>query len=564
MADNLSFNLVDENWIPVTLLDGTEELLSLSDVFHRLQEVQCLSCELPTMNLVVLRLLLAVTERALALNYDEYDEDDPIALWAELWEADELPLDLIDSYFERWRQRFDLFDPERPFMQDPSIAATNGKFADARKLRSASENKAQLFPMALQRGAAGSRCVSEVPLTMGFDEAARWLLHVQAFDTGSTKTAVVGDPKVKKGRRYGRTGWLGSMGSVYVEGDSLFETLLFNLHLGDSASATDRLFDEEDLPAWERELGGWSSERLPAGFADIYTWQSRRVRLAVDEDDGRVADVVLTHGDALGVVNMHEFEPMSSWRRNKKPKKSLREPVAYAPVMHNPERALWRGIGSLIGWSDGTFRPGILQWLGNLIEDPDVGLPQSTILKVRAVGFTYGKQNACIDDAIDDALGIPAALLSPANESLVTLVLHCADAAQDAVCFFGRYVYDLARISGAGKDEPGKKSAARERESSARSEAYFAVGELFSEWLGSLGGDVDPVQARNAWFDAVRRELMALAAQRLSAVGPQVFAGRVWDGTWMNAAGAERKFKSSLNKVLPSEPRGEEVNGGGK
>ena len=556
-----SFNLVDEGWVPVTLLDGGEAELSLREVFQRAKEVRCLSCELPTMDLAVLRMLLAVTERALALRYDEYDEEDAVGLWARFWNAGELPLDLVEEYLDTWYDRFGLFDGEHPFMQVPDLTATNGKVADARKLRSASENKAQLFPMALENGGDRTRCSPEAPLSMGPGEAARWLLHVQAFDTGGIKTGMVGDPKVKGGKRHGSSpGWLGNVGPVYVEGGSLLETLLLNLHLGRSSGDADTLFDPDDLPAWEREPDGWSSERVPSGFADVYTWQSRRVRL-VPDDEGRVTGVVLTYGNPLDYVNRQELEPMSSWRRSKDLEKRRQEAAVYVPVRHDPSRTLWRGLESLLPSSDGsadTLMPGVLRWLGALSTDPDVRLPKDAVLRVRAVGLVYGTQNACVTDSADDALGIPVALLDPSNEALVALVRHCVGKTQEAVRAFGWLGSDLVKASGGGPD-PCKAAAA-----SARSEAYFDLGQRFTLWLGSLGIGTDPVRARDAWFDTARRALLSLASRYLSSVDDRALVGRTVDDRWCSAVVAERTFINRLGKVLPRDTDEKEVDGGDK
>jgi CRISPR type I-E-associated protein CasA/Cse1 len=37
--------------------------------------------------------------------------------WAELWEADQLPIDDIRQHLERYRSRFDLLHQETPFFQ---------------------------------------------------------------------------------------------------------------------------------------------------------------------------------------------------------------------------------------------------------------------------------------------------------------------------------------------------------------------------------------------------------------------------------------------------------------
>lgn len=549
MAMHPSYNLVDEAWIPVALTNGKETMMSLREVFHRSQEIRSLSCELPTMNIVILRLLLAILERALVLRYEDYAEDDPIALWAELWNAGQLPLDLIDEYFDQWHDAFDLFAPERPFMQDPGLTATNGKVADARKLRSASENKAQLFPMVLNNaGPINAQCAPEAPLVMEFDEAARWLLHVQAFDTGGIKTGVKGDPKVKGGKRHGSSpGWLGNVGPIFVEGTTLFDTLLYNLILSDGISAVDQLFVPDDLPAWERPLEEVYASREPWGFADLYTWQSRRVRLVPNELN-QVDGVVLTYGATLDYINKQDLEPMSAWHRSERFEKERNELEVYLPIRHNPEKALWRGLDALLPSIDleakGIRMPGVLQWLGVLTDDPEVQLPQDVVLRAHAVGFIYGTQNACINDAIDDTLGIPVALLDPQNSSLISLAQYCVEATQNAVKSYVAFARKIAQAQGASGD------ALKGPASQAEAEAYYVLGQKFEEWLVSLTSETDPIEARNRWFDSAWRSLRMLASHDLASLGPAALVGRMKDGVWYGAAQAERVLLASLNKYL--------------
>src|SRR5690606_14574668 len=128
---------------------------------------------------------------------------------------------------------------------------------------------------------------------LSFAEAARWVVHVHAYDTAGIKTGMTGDDRVKGGKVYPLgTGWAGGLGGVFVEGATLRETLLLNLVAAD----TDQLvIDADDRPAWRREpCGPGSAGRSATGPRDLYTWQSRRVRLHHDAAGGH--GVVLGHG----------------------------------------------------------------------------------------------------------------------------------------------------------------------------------------------------------------------------------------------------------------------------
>ena len=61
------YNLLDEAWIPVRLLDGRVERMGLLDVFRNTNEITDLACELPTQKIAIQRILLAVCYRVASL-----------------------------------------------------------------------------------------------------------------------------------------------------------------------------------------------------------------------------------------------------------------------------------------------------------------------------------------------------------------------------------------------------------------------------------------------------------------------------------------------------------------
>lgn len=54
------FNLLDEPWIPVRLLDGSVVEIGLLELLRRTTEIADLACELPTQSIAIQRLLLAI------------------------------------------------------------------------------------------------------------------------------------------------------------------------------------------------------------------------------------------------------------------------------------------------------------------------------------------------------------------------------------------------------------------------------------------------------------------------------------------------------------------------
>lgn len=295
-----TFNLVDEPWIRVRTVSGETTELSLIDVFAHAHELTTLANDIPTQDFAILRMMLAVLQRAVLPMSEDYEN--PTELWKDLWKAETLPIGAIDAYLQAWYKRFDLFDIEAPFMQVAGLEATSGRITEIRKLVADVPDRKLLFSLRSGRGLAA----------LSFDEAARWLIHIQTFDTAGIKTGVKGDLAAKDGKSHSKgTGWSGRLGGVYLEGDTLMRTLLLNLVLCDDVSGDDYecFFGEDDLPVWEQppQQPG-NSGRQPCGTADIYTWQSRRVRLAAG--NSLVTGVILSVGDSVDSFNKFGLEPM--------------------------------------------------------------------------------------------------------------------------------------------------------------------------------------------------------------------------------------------------------------
>ena len=152
--EQMEFNLLDEPWIRVMTEDCIVVERSLMQVLLNSHQYQRLAGELPTQDVALLRLLLAILQTVF-YRVDPEGEDDPIEdraaairRWQALWNAGRFPVQPIRTYLETWKDRFWLFHPEHPFYQVPA-AAVGTKFK-ASKLNgelSESAHKMRLFPL---------------------------------------------------------------------------------------------------------------------------------------------------------------------------------------------------------------------------------------------------------------------------------------------------------------------------------------------------------------------------------------------------------------------------------
>ena len=528
----LSFDLTLQPWIPVLRQDGTQDELSLREVFAQADRLRRIVGDVPTQEFALLRLLLAVAHDA--LNGPRDTED-----WAELW-ADDDCFAPLPVYLDAHRSRFDLLHPRTPFFQVADLRTARDEVFSLNRIVADVPNGEPFFT---SRMPAADR--------LGFAEAARWVVHAHAYDTSGIKTGTVGDDRVKKGKVYPLgVGWAGSLGGVFVEGGTLRETLLLNLVAADTAGLR---IDGDDRPAWRREPCGptAAANRTPSGVRDLYSWQTRRLRLHFDE--AGVHSVVLGYGDPLAAHNLHTREPMTAWRRSKEWEKERGEVPVYVPWKHDPSRAVWRGLSSLIAERGVTgqgaeaapvLRPGILEWVARLVNEG--WLPRGFLIRTRVVGAVYEPQKkSVIDEVVDDHLAMAVLLLHRQDREYAQQAIDAVGDAEHAVTALGDLATDLARA--AGTQTEGPRSRARER-------GFAALDNPYRIWLSTLAGAADPDEQRTLWRRRTHRIISRLAERLLAEAGDAAWEGRIVTtakGTvWFNSAYAEGWFRRRLGDAL--------------
>lgn len=537
-ADPLTFNLVNRPWIPVQRIDGRTESLSLLDVFTQARSVRRLVGDLPTQDLALTRLLLAIT-------YDALDGPRTLDDWLELWESDD-PFDAVADYLRQHHDRFDLLHPETPFFQVAGLRTDRNEIASLNRIVADVPNGDPFFAMRQPR-------VDR----LDFAEAARWLVHTHAFDPSGIKSGMVGDDRVKGGKVYPLgVGSAGNLGGVMAEADTLHETLLLNLIAFDEQIVA--ASSGADLPAWRRPPTGPGVEECdpglsrPTGLRELYTWQSRRVLL--HHDGASVTGVVLGYGDPLNHLSPWNVEPMTIWRRSAtQEKKQGRSPV-HMPRQHDPSRAAWRGLSSLLHASDsldaassdrsGVLRPGVVRWLTYLSSEEY--LSPGRLIRLRLVGAIYGTQQSVIDEVFDDTLIMPAVLLHRERPQLSATALDAVAATDKAVGALGRLAGNLALAAGRAPDPSAQ---------AARDLGYGALDGPYRQWLAALTPGEQPGKARDTWFETARTIIGRLGDQQLAAAGHAAAEGRKVQTPrgeqWIDDALAHLWFTSALRKALP-------------
>jgi len=348
------FNLIYKPWIPCLTVEGTMEEYSLQDVLLYPARIREVVDTAPTVTVSLHRLLVAILHRALR---GPKDSDE----WAEMWEAGEYDTRAVDSYLEAWRERFDLFHPDRPFYQSTNVALRYEQPITKLTHELASPaNAASLFDHSL-------------PEFMWFTpaQAARYLVAHQNFAVGGLVSGTGKD-------KYSTAAPLCKAAICLAKGSNLFQTLMLNLHRYSPEDDIPFPSEKNDLAAWERQNGPEPVERIPTGYVDLLTWQSRRILLIPGDtsgvlqkgksDDVQLTGVIIMKGYQFPKdLDFAAYETLVPFQRPS-PKKP------FAPLFLREDRSLWRDSLALLqarrGRIDNNYQaPRLVQWLGDLVAD---------------------------------------------------------------------------------------------------------------------------------------------------------------------------------------------------
>ena len=544
---NPEYNLLDEPWIPVRLLDGTITDVGLLELLRRSTDIADLACELPTQSIAIQRLILAIAYRV-ATPRDMQD-------WVRQWDEG-APTEQMIEYLERWRDRFYLFGGRFPFMQVADLRTAKDSVSGLEKLIADVPNGEQFFTTRHGRALA---CIPP-------SEAARWLVHAQAYDPSGIRSGAVGDSQVKGGKGYPiGPSWCGHLGLVWLKGKDLDETLVLNLIPADAAG----LRGVESSTEW----GAWSWEAAepenavrgdyslldPSGtprdvsIPRLLTWHSRRIRLVGDSSG--VTGVVLAQGDKLAPQEMRLYEPQSLWRYSTPQSKKFKTDV-YMPRKFEAGRALWRNLpGTLptVTTVQGVdkqpkqeFLPSATLSFHYQLDNALIEATYPKVMRIQAVGVTYGPQEATFDDIYSDELTLSVAVMRVEREDLSAEIDRQVRLTEEVARDVGTLAANLARAAGESGDGAG--DGARDR---AKELFFSAVDTDFRTWLSQVDGHESARDAGRRWERALRQHATDIQAELVRGASSSAIIGRDAGRGYMNVGIAENYFRSALNKRLP-------------
>ncbi|MGP4001369.1 type I-E CRISPR-associated protein Cse1/CasA [Streptomyces sp. 8N706] len=372
------FDLRDEPWIPVGLLEGGSVRLGLRELFHRAHEVEDLELPVPPAASGLLRILAVITARIAEDGGTRLDDEDVAedgADWLDLrgriLARGRFEAKAVDAYFDdpRLADRFDLFDPARPFLQDPRLVA---ECVDPRgKPNTSGVNKLVLGrPTGVNGAVLFGHFTDALPVPVPAAEAA-WQLIAQLYYGPAGQCTPRRITSIKPGN--GDKGPLRKTVSFHVWAPDLFTTLVLAVpapHDGADSGQTDGC-------PWEDELADPLGPLVPLTWPGrLLTGRARHAVLLVPSPDRtQVTDAYITwstHEPAPAEGDPHLIV-------------ELRKDGVAAAREADGARALWRDVDALLlkGGDSRPLRPRIFDDL------PDRLRPR---LRVRAYGFDQDGQ----------------------------------------------------------------------------------------------------------------------------------------------------------------------------
>lgn len=543
------FNLLDEKWILVRKSDCTTDELSLTDALLRSHEYTALSGELPTQDVSILRLLLAVLHTVFS-RYTPEGEYKPVSSaneamgrWETLWDGGKFPEKPIREYLESQHEKFWLFHPERPFYQ--TKAAEKGTEYMASKMNgvlSESSNKVRLF----------SSCAGKSKDTLTYSEAARWLLYVNSYDDTSAKASQESKSKENKLPSL-QAGWLGKLGLITVRGNSLFETLMFNFIV---VEPSNREIWADEKPTWELEKPR-EKERCeiatPDNLAELYTIQSRR--LILKHENNSVTGYSLLGGDFFDKVDAF-IEPMTVWGKVKESEKTQ---IQFQPRRHNSSVKMWREFASVFASSDGMRLPGVVSWIDLLRQIRLIDKKRYSCFNIASV--QYGDKDFFVNDIFSDSLTFHTDLLIEDGKRWQKSISEEVGKCEDIARKLGKLAADIEIAAGSSpKDAPKSATVSHVQE-----QYYYEIDVPFREWLLSIdpeweSGSHEEHECIHKWHETSRNIARKLGKELVNSAEASAIVGRFKDKEnggkkreYISAARAFTDFMCVVNLKYPKE-----------
>jgi CRISPR system Cascade subunit CasA len=506
-----TFNLADQPWIPVVGPGGSPRNISLREALINAHQYQQLGASLPQTNAALYRLLLAVLHRC----FGPADEN----AWNNLWQRKFFNAGVLEPYLQQWHNRFDLFADERPFFQNrhPKVEV---KTANTLLFLAVGGNPETLFDHA----------VEDHPVSLAPARAALALVTDQSFGL-----AGICHPQLKLFYKDAPC----SRAAVFLlQGKNLFESLMLNLVPYNSRQPLHWQNGLNDLPAWEMDNPLQPERTVPIGYLDYLTWQTRRILLIPEVEDGKIVVRKITTAPGLS-LSEEQRNPMHHYRVDKQ--------SGIKVLRFSEGRALWRYSSALLKPGNvNCIRPAALDWAEEL-KFKDILPGRKLTLAALGMATDPGKSKVLFYRAeqfeFDDRLLINPELTERLETALVT-----AEGARSQLWGAVNHMAGLileTEMDQEGKPKPNPDDVKKILSHWDAETLYWGLLEVpFYRFLDHLLDH--PQEASDQWKIDLRKTALNAFEQTVVLAGTNVRALKA-------SAKAQRQLYSGLKKALVIE-----------
>lgn len=527
------FNLLDEKWLIVMSgEEGETEEVSLKKLFENAHIYKRLAGETPTQDFAILRLLLAVLHTVftrftvsgefyeyVAIDTDTFQikegideedvseyEEDLYATWKTLWWKSRFP-DIVNGYLDKYRHRFYLLDEKYPFFQFPEIGGSD-------YLYSATDNPInKLNGRILEGDPTKPRLfMSQHQTEIEYSAAARWLLYTNGYAPAKS-----GRPSSKKKKR-DSTGvaYLGKLGGVYASGKNLFETLLLNLNLRESACV--------QRPIWEVEPKIENFRGVPDNLAQLFTYPSRQLLLKANGVNQIIEyrlDLAISNFEYAQSLKI--IEPFTLWRYDTKldvEKWKVKE--GYIPKRHDPDKYFWQEMRTFSYIEEKECRPGVIDWLITLQGDGLV----TGLISLNAVAENYIQKDGVVDRQIYDQISENIGLLDRQEDGWLTRIADEIKNTEKVISnTIVRFARDIDKIRFSKGADTKRKSQQNATEQETKRQIFFSVDRRFRMWLISISPQDEKKERTLEWKSILREEIIQQGDKLIQGAGNRDYLG---------------------------------------
>ena len=468
---NMPYSVLTEPVIPVLMPDGSKKDVGIREAFLEAHNIRDISGSNPLERYALLRLLIAFAMDMLhpRTSYDR----------ADLLQAGRFDVVMLEAYIRECENdgpRFDLFDPEHPFLQSRYNEKMDAK---ARKpaaviLHALPSGNNHVF---IDHRLADSHEIS-IPA------AFRALCASYVFCVSGTAgpSSVNNTPPL----------------FAVTVGQNLFETIVINMI--SEAEAAPLPYGAGEV-CWRQEREIIPKAQVAAvSLLEGLTWMPRRITLVRDDDSGIIRNVYCQAG--------LDFRGNDLWNDPHVPRFRKKDD-SFGTVKPELDKAVWRDAGTILYDHDSKHvrQPLAIRCMRNLYDEDD--LPEW--IPVRMAGLITNQ--AAYTGWCEGELSVPTVLLYDQEKAdLFREDIRLTESVQSIVFSNVQRYFD----------KPRNGSTTGEHEIATQCRQYFLKGAhdlLFGDDMAWICDGVPPDEHNRRFCDAVRNLIRDTLTRNLYSSG---------------------------------------------